>query len=92
MNGALGWSGRAIGNATHAASLPVSVQIIHPAPLSLWNQVAACDEFLDAELERAGFAAGELEDLAEGEGFVLGEKGDDFPRERRNKGSEAPFG
>ena len=40
------------------------------------------DEFLRAQLERAGFAVGELDELAERERFVVGEVGDDLLRER----------
>jgi hypothetical protein len=44
--------------------------------------VAARDEFPDAELERARFAAGEFDELAEGEGFVVGQQGEDVQRHR----------
>lgn len=46
------------------------------------DKVAAGYEFLEAELEGGGFAAGELDELAEGEGFVAGEEGEDLPGQR----------
>jgi hypothetical protein len=71
---------------------PPGSEVVGSSALAFREEVAACNEFPKTEFERAGLAAGELDDLAEREGFVIGEKGDDFPRERRNKGSEAPFG
>jgi hypothetical protein len=52
------------------------------APLPFRHEVAFLDEFLQAQLHGAGFAFGELHDLAEREGFVIGEEGDDLFRER----------
>jgi hypothetical protein len=55
---------------------------MRPAPLSLWHEVAFLDEFLQAQLHRAGLALGELHDLAEREGFVIGKEGDELLCER----------
>lgn len=40
------------------------------------------DEFLQTQLERAGFAVGELDELAEGERLVVGEVGENYFGER----------
>jgi hypothetical protein len=53
-----------------------------PTPLPLRHEVAFLDEFLQAQLQGAGFAFRELHDLAEREGFVVGEEGDDLFRQR----------
>jgi hypothetical protein len=52
--------------------------IMRPAPLSFRHEVALLDEFLQAQLYGAGFALRELDDLAERDGFVIGEEGDDL--------------
>lgn len=48
---------------------------MRPAACSFGDEVAFFHEFLDPQFERAGFAAGELHELAEGEGFVIGKEG-----------------
>ena len=55
---------------------------MRPTPLPLRHEVAFLDEFLQPQLHGAGFAFRELHDLAEGEGFVIGEEGDDLFGER----------
>jgi hypothetical protein len=45
---------------------------MRPTPLPLRHEVAFLDEFLEAQLHGAGLAFGELHDVAEGEGFVIG--------------------
>lgn len=40
------------------------------------------DEFLQPQLERAGFAVGELDEFTEREGLVVGEVGEDLLGER----------
>ena len=45
---------------------------MRPTPLPLRHEVAFLDEFLQAQLHGAGLALGELHDLAEREGFVIG--------------------
>lgn len=52
------------------------------APLPFRHEVAFLDEFLQAQLHGAGLAFRELHDLAEREGFVIGEEGDDLLGER----------
>ena len=54
-------------------SLP---HVIRSAALALWGEVTFLDQLLDSQFYGAGFAAGEAYDLAEGEGFVMGEKGE----------------
>lgn len=51
---------------------------MRPTPLTLGHEVAFLDEFLQAQLHGAGLAFGELHDLAEREGFVIGKEGDDL--------------
>lgn len=51
---------------------------MRPASLSLRHEVAFLDELLEPQLHGAGLAFGELHNLAEGEGFVIGEEGDDL--------------
>lgn len=51
-------------------------------PLPLGHEVVFLDEFLEPQLHGAGLAASELHDLAEREGFVIGEQGDDLLGER----------
>ena len=63
-------------------ALGLRPHIIRAAALAFGDEVAFFDEFLEAEFEGAGFAAGELDELSESEGFVIGEEGDDFPGER----------
>lgn len=53
-----------------------------PAAPAFGHEVAFLDKFLQAQLHGAGFAAGEAHDLAEGEGLVVGEEGEDFPGQR----------
>ena len=53
-----------------------------PTPLPLRHEVAFLDEFLQAQLHGAGLAFGELHDLTEREGFVIGEEDDDLLGER----------
>jgi hypothetical protein len=55
---------------------------MRPTPLALQHEVAFLDEFLQAQFHGAGFALGELHALAEREGFVIGEEGDDIFCER----------
>lgn len=55
---------------------------MRPAPLTRRHEVAFLDEFLQAQLHGAWLALGELHDLAEREGFVIGEEGDDLLGER----------
>lgn len=55
---------------------------MRPAPLSFRQEVAFPDEFFQAQLHGARLAFRECHNLADGEGFVIGEKGDDFFRER----------
>jgi hypothetical protein len=57
-----------------------------PTPLPLRHEVAFLDEFLQAQLQGAGLALGEFYDLAENEGFVIGEEGDDLFCERMEVG------
>jgi len=45
---------------------PAGSEVVGSSALAFWEEVAACDEFAEAEFEGAGFAAGELDDLAEG--------------------------
>ena len=52
------------------------------ASLPLRQEIAFLDEFFQAQLHGARFAFREGYDPAEGEGFVIGEKGDDLFRER----------
>ena len=51
---------------------------MRPASLPLPQEVAFSDEFLQSQLHGAGFAFCERHDLAEGEGFVIGEEGDNL--------------
>ena len=44
---------------------PAGSEVVGSA-LAFGEEEAACDEFAETELEGAGFAAGELDDLAEG--------------------------
>jgi hypothetical protein len=46
--------------------------------LPLRHETAFLDEFLEPQLHGAGLALGELHDLAEREGLVIGEEGDDL--------------
>jgi hypothetical protein len=55
---------------------------MRPAPLPFRHEAVFLDEFLQAQLHVAGFALGELHDLAEREGFVIGKEGDDLLGER----------
>jgi hypothetical protein len=55
---------------------------MRPAPLSFRHEVTFIDQFLQAQLHGARLALGELYDLAEREGFVIGEEGDDLLGER----------
>ena len=55
---------------------------MRPAPLAFRQEVAFSDEFFQAQLHGARLAVCERPDLAEGEGFVIGEKGNDLFRER----------
>lgn len=64
---------------------------MRPAPLPLWHEVAFLDEFLEAQLHGAGLALGELHDLAEREGFVIGEEGDDLRGKRVEVGGLTVF-
>ena len=50
--------------------------------MPLRHEVAFIDEFLQAQLDGVGLAFRELHDLAEREGFVIGEEGDDLLGER----------
>jgi hypothetical protein len=52
------------------------------ASLSFRQEIAFPDEFFQAQFHGARFAIRECHDLAEGEGFVIGKKGDDLFRER----------
>ncbi len=65
--------------------------IMRPAPLSLRREVAFLDEFLQAQFHGAGFALGEFHDLAEREGFVIGEEDDDLLGERVEVGGLGGF-
>jgi hypothetical protein len=59
-----------------------SPRIMRPASLSLRQEIAFRDEFFQAQLHGARLAFRECHNLADGEGFVIGEKGDDLFRER----------
>lgn len=52
--------------------------VIRCTPFSFRQQVAIFYQFLDSQFQRAGFAAGELDELAESERFVVGEEGEDL--------------
>ena len=52
--------------------------ILRPAPLFSGHEIAFRHKFLQPQFDGAGFAAGEGDDLAEGEGFEIGEEGGDF--------------
>ena len=62
--------------------MPVLPHIVRPAPLALRHEVAFLNVILQAQLHGAGLALAELYDLAEREGFVIGEEGDDLLGER----------
>lgn len=64
---------------------------MRPAPLAFRHEVAFLDEFLQAQLHGAGLAFRELHDLAEREGFVFGEEGDDLFGERVEVGGLGVF-
>ena len=49
----------------HALRPPGS-EVVGSSALDFGEEEAACDEFAEAEFEGAGFATGELDDLAEG--------------------------
>lgn len=55
---------------------------MRPASLSFRQEVAVLDEFLQTQLQRAGFAVGELDEFAKRERLVVGEVGEDLLRER----------
>ncbi len=65
--------------------------IMRPTPLSLRHEVAFLDELLQAQLHGAGLSLGELHDLTEREGFVIGEAGDDLLGERVEVGGLGVF-
>ncbi len=56
----------------------LNCQTVRSAPLPFRHEVAFLDEFLQAQLHGSGLAFGELHDLAEREGFVIREEGDDL--------------
>jgi hypothetical protein len=64
---------------------------MRPAPLPFRYAVAFLDEFLEAQLRGAGLALGELHDLTEREGFVIGEEGGDLFGERVEVGGLSVF-
>ena len=64
---------------------------MRPTPLSLGHEVAFLDEFLQSQLHSAGLATSETHDLAEREGFVIREEGDDLFGERVEVGGLGVF-
>ena len=64
---------------------------MRPTPLPFRHEVAFLDEFLEAQLHGAGLAFRELHDLAEREGFVIGEEGGDLFGERVEVGGLGAF-
>ena len=63
-------------------ALGLPLHITRPAACFIGNKVAISDKILDPPLERAGCSTRELDELSEGEGFVIGEECHDFPGER----------